>query len=249
VKITGLRPATTTKIHELKKKLESHFCKQYGAENIIGCHICYNLKKFSSLITKKESLESKLSELKNNPKKHWLFKKKTSQQRISELEEKLEQTKLKINDLVNKKGVRCTGYAFISFTRISKAHQCLQDYTDPKKIDSRTIIDTENNNIVLSATKAPEKEDILWDNLGYTRGERIGRFLSVNLITFAVIVFMILFLNFTSVLGIIVQLVANATSGYLGSDVANDISDFFVSAIPTTVSLANVVATFIMYGK
>lgn len=229
--------------------MESHFSKQYGAENIISCHICYNLKKFSSLVQQRESLETKLSKLKENPKKHWLFKKKTPEQRIAELEEKLENTINKINDLVNRQGVRCTGYAFISFTRISIAYQCFQDYRDPSKLESRKIIDTDNNEIVLSASKAPEKEDIQWDNLGYTTRERIVRFLAVNLITLAVLIFMILFLNFTSVLGIIVQLAANATSGYLGSDVANDISDFFVSAIPTTVSIANVVATFIMYGK
>ena len=181
VMINGLRKTSSLKRDQLLNKLKDHFKNQYGEENIAGVHIVYDLSKFSKLIDQKENLEKSLTKLKEEEKKtgkrplqrsKWWYLKK-DQDAIDYYEDQIKKQEEKINNLVTKDGVACTRVVFISFNNLAVATTCYKDYKSPTKLSERTFVDVDDKKCILKSSKAPEKDDIIWNNLGTNPYRRI----------------------------------------------------------------------------
>lgn len=234
--------------------MTEHFQKQYGSKNVAGCHIAYNLKKFYEMAETKDDLENLLNRFKKLAqqtgqrifiRKNW-WSLSADTDAITYYENKLKNHIERMHHYLNKVGVQCLGVVFVSFTNIATAKKCLWDYHKFGKRSDRTLHIIDNKKVVLTASKAPEKDDIIWSNLGYGNVNRGIRCVCVNIINCFLLGIAVVALLYISVIGLSASWLAVTLSQILGSDIPLTVAEFIAYVVPIMVALQNSIVAWIM---
>lgn len=167
-----------------EKEFLEHFHQQYPKDDILKVSIAYDLSETSLEFQKIDALKEKIAEYKNKrsrrkPYQIWWYTREQLDQHIEEFEKQIKEIEEKIKQ--GNKEPKGSGYAFVIFSSEEKAQKCVKDYSNSNwKMSHQTMHSKIYQMINWEVTDAPQSKSIYWDNLQYSRTQRVSRIIFGN---------------------------------------------------------------------
>jgi hypothetical protein len=175
-----------------RKNLIADFQHRYG-DCVVDAHICYDMRNLSKLDKSKDQYHELVDfyqKMYDNtgvrPQIRTGFLWLTKTDALHHYENLANQVQAKIDQRENSKKINGTGYAFVTFNSIAAAQTCVNDHV-VRFCGFSIPLWFLDNRWDYQVQPAPEADDVVYDNLPYTKLNRLIRSVVSNTIMSAII--------------------------------------------------------------